>query len=190
MRDSSIDYDQAAIFFRERRYLLVKDLLPKSILEYLKVYCQILLANDKFHKDRQCPLSLAVDGDPAFDAVLCWINPDVNRLIGFDLAPAYSYTRIYSEGDVLPRHIDRAAHEISVAVSIAIPKDAGPSILCLQPPNMPEAAVEMFEGDACVYAGTEVEHWGKPIPEDGYIELFLHFIDKRAFSQLDPTVSP
>jgi len=111
--------------------------------------------------------------------VLGWINPDVSRLVGLDLAPTYSYTRIYAKGDVLARHSDRDACEISASVSIAIPKGGGPSVLHLRPPNLPEATVEMFEGDACVYAGTEVEHWREPFPEDGYIQLFLHFIDKH-----------
>jgi hypothetical protein len=185
MHGSNIDHDQAAIFFRERRYLYVKNFLTKPVLEFLKVYCQILRANDGFHKDNQCPLSLSVDGDPAFDAVLCWMNSDVSRLVGFDLAPSYSCTRIYIKGDALPRHRDRAAYEISVAVSIEIPKGAGPSILHLKSPSMPRATIEMFEGDGCVCAATEVEHWGEPTPEDGYIQLCLHFIDTRAFSRLD-----
>ncbi len=179
MHGSNIDYKNTESVFRDKRYLYVKNLLPKAVLDYLKVYYQILQANDKFRKDSQCPLSLAVGGDPAFDAVLGWITPDVSRLVGFDLAPTYSYTRIYAKGDVLPRHSDRPACEISVTVSIAIPQGAGPSLLHLKPPNMAEATVEMFEGDGCVYAATEVEHWREPFAEDGYIQLFLHFIDRR-----------
>ncbi len=179
MHGSNIDYKKTESSFRDRRYLYVKNLLPKAVLDYLKVYYQILQANDRFHKDSQCRLSLAVGGDPAFDAVLEWITPDVSRLVGLDLAPTYSYTRIYAKGDVLARHSDRAACEISITVSIAIPKGAGPSLLHLKPPNIPEATVEMFEGDGCVYAATEVEHWREPFAEDGYIQLFLHFIDKH-----------
>jgi hypothetical protein len=133
----------------------------------------------KFHKDSQCPLSLSVGGDAGFDAVLCWIAPALGRLIGMDLAPTYSYTRIYAKGDVLRRHSDRAACEVSVSVSIEIPKGAPPSILHLKPPNMAETTIEMLEGDGCVYAGTDVEHWREPFPEDGYIQLFLHFINRH-----------
>jgi SM-20-related protein len=179
MNDSDIDYRQTAASFRERRWLYVEKLVPGALLDYLKVYYQILLANNKLQKDDQCPLSLSVGGDPAFDAVLGWITPVVSSLVGFDLAPTYSYTRIYAKDDVLLRHSDRPACEISVTISIEIPKSAGPSVLHLKPPNMPETAVEMREGDACVYAGTEVEHWREPFSEDGYIQLFLHWIDKR-----------
>ena len=179
MHGSNIDYKKTESVFRDKRYLYVKNLLPKAVLDYLKVYYQILRANDSLRKDGQCPLSLAIGGDPALDAVLGWITPDISRVVGFDLAPTYSYTRIYAKGDVLARHSDRAACEISVTVSIAIPKGAGPSLLHLKAPNVPEATVEMFEGDGCVYAATEVEHWREPFSEDGYIQLFLHFIDRR-----------
>jgi hypothetical protein len=37
----------------------------------------------------------------------------------------------------------------------------------------------MLEGDGCVYAGSEVEHWRDRFRVDGYIQLFLHFISRR-----------
>jgi hypothetical protein len=165
--------------FRKRRYLFVKGILPQTILEYLKVYYAILVANNRFHTDSQCPLSLSLGGDPALDAVLEWIRPEVSRLVGFDLAPTYSYTRRYARGDVLTRHTDRAACEISVTVSIQIPKGAGPSIVRLKSPSSDETSVAMCEGDGCVYAGMEVEHWRDRFRVGGYIQLFLHFIAKR-----------
>ncbi|MEY2542167.1 MAG: hypothetical protein QOI22_1769 [Verrucomicrobiota bacterium] len=164
--------------FRERRYLFVKRILPRTILEYLKVYYAILLANDKFCRDSQCPLSLSLGGDLALDAVLEWIRPEIGRLVGFELAPTYSYTRRYARGEKLARHTDRAACEISVTVSIEVPKGAGPSVVHLKAPRSKATKIEMFEGDGCVYAGTEVEHWRERFRADGYIQLFLHFIAK------------
>jgi hypothetical protein len=172
-------YVRTAKRFREKRYLLVKGILPQTILEYLKVYYAVLMANNRFCNDSECPSSLSLGGDAALDAVLEWIRPEVSRLVGFDLAPTYSYTRQYARGEVLIRHTDRAACEISVTASIQIPKDAGPSVVHLKPPNFQETKVEMFEGDGCVYAGTEVEHWRDRFRRGGYIQLFLHFIAKH-----------
>ena len=172
-------YVRTARRFRKRRYLLVKRILPATILEYLKVYYAILMAKNRFCNDSQCPSSLSLGGDAGLDAVLEWIRPEVSRLVGFDLAPTFSYTRQYAKGEVLARHRDRAACEISVTVSIQIPKGAGPSVVHLKPPNFNETKVEMFEGDGCVYAGTEVEHWRERIRVGGYIQLFLHFIAKH-----------
>jgi hypothetical protein len=172
-------YVRTAKRFRERRYLLVKGILPQTILEYLKVYYAVLMANNRFCNDSECPSSLSLGGDAALDAVLEWIRPEVSRLVGFDLAPTYSYTRQYAKGEVLTRHTDRAACEISVTASIQIPKGAGPSVVHLKPPTLDETKVEMFEGDGCVYAGTEVEHWRDRFHVGGYIQLFLHFIAKH-----------
>jgi len=154
-------------------------MLPPTILEYLKVYYSILVTNNRFGKDGQCPSSLSLGGDAALDAVLEWIRPEISRLVGFDLAPTYSYTRQYAKGEILARHTDRAACEISVTASVQIPKGAGPSIVFLKPPNCKQAKVEMLEGDGCVYAGTEVEHWRERFRVGGYIQLFLHFIAKQ-----------
>jgi hypothetical protein len=172
-------YVRTARGFHERRYLVVKGILPRTILEYLKVYYAILAVNNRFWSDSQCPSSFSLGGDAALDAVLEWIRPEVGRLVGFGLAPTYSYTRQYVKGEVLARHTDRDACEISVTASIQIPKRAGPSVVYLKPPNLDETKIEMFEGDGCVYAGTEVDHWREPFRVGGYIQLFLHFIAKR-----------
>ena len=172
-------YVRAAKRFRQKRYLFLKGLLPPPLLEYLKVYYAILLADDQFSHDSQCPSSLSLGGDPALDAVLEWIRPELGQLVGFTLAPTYSYTRHYAKGELLARHLDRAAGEISVTASIQIPKGAGPSVMYLKPPHAKEAKVEMREGDGCVYAGTEVEHWRERFRVDGYIQLFLHFIARH-----------
>jgi hypothetical protein len=173
-----IYYVQTAKWFRTRRYLLVKGLLPSPILDYLKVYYAVLMANNKFRHDDLCPTSLSLGGDPGLDAFLEWIRPEVSQLVGFDLAPTFSYTRQYAKGELLPRHRDRPACEVSVTVSIRIPKGAGPSIVHLKAPKLKKTKVEMFEGDGCVYAGTEVEHWRERFRVGGYIQLFLHFVKK------------
>jgi hypothetical protein len=172
-------YARMANRFRRDRYLLVRGLLPPVLVEYLKVYYSVLIGNDFFAADEQCPRSLSLGGDPALDAVLEWVRPEVSRLVGFELAPTYSYTRRYEREERLDRHVDRAACEISVTVSIEIPKRAAPSEICLQPPDQPARKVGMLEGDGCIYAGTEVEHWRERFRVGGYIQLFLHFIAKR-----------
>jgi hypothetical protein len=180
MSRRSADQDpQTAKQFREKRYLFLKGVLPPPLLDYLKVYYAILLANEQFGHDSQCPSSLALGNDPALDAVLEWLRPKLEELLGIKLAPTYSYTRVYAKGEELVRHLDRDACEISVTAAIRIPKGASPSVIYLKPPGDPEVKVEMGEGDGCVYAGTEVEHWREKFHVKGYTQLFLHFIARR-----------
>jgi hypothetical protein len=171
-------YDWTARTFRKNRYLFVKELLPSALLEYLKIYYRVLFENELFTRDSQCPTSLSLGGDPGLDSVLEWVRPEIGRLVGFELAPTYSYTRRYAKGELLKRHIDRSSCEVSVTVSIKIPDRATSSVIYLKPPNSRTKKIAMREGDGCVYAGAEIEHWRDRFRVDGYIQLFLHFISK------------
>ncbi|HKX10819.1 MAG TPA: hypothetical protein VJN67_21655 [Stellaceae bacterium] len=161
--------------FRENRYLLVREILPEEILDYLKGYYRLLIAKNRFTRgDNQCPSSLRLYGDLGLDAMLEWIKPEMCRLTDLDLVPTYSYTRVYSQGEILKPHTDRPACEISLTISIRIPPGCPRSVLWLNP-GVP-IGIEMQEGDGLIYAGCEIEHWREPIPQPGYIQLFLHFI--------------
>jgi hypothetical protein len=173
-----VEDGETVLTFCEQRYLFVRRILPQPILDYLKVYYSILMANKVLDHDTQCPWSLAIGGDRALDAMLEWLRPTISRIVGIELAPTYSYTRRYAKGDILARHIDRPACEISITVSIQIPQGAKPSTIYLKPPCSNEIKVEMFEGDGCIYVGTQVEHWRDPFDIEGYIQLFLHYIRK------------
>ena len=178
-RRSEPYYARATKRFRKQRYLLVRGLLPEPMVSYLQSYYDVLVANKMFFKDKQCPLSLAVSGDPALDAILEWLRPEISRLVGYSLAPTYSYARRYARGDELTRHKDREACEISATICVAIPKRAKPSPLYVQSPGGCATKIEMLEGDGCIYAGTEVDHWRDKFYRTGYLQLFLHFIKKR-----------
>ena len=177
-RYSRAYYDRAARKFRKDRYLFVKGLLPAALLEYLKIYYAVLLDNELFTRDSQCPTSLSLGGDPGLDSVLEWVRPEIGRLVGLELAPTYSYTRRYAKGELLKRHKDRESCEVSVTVSIKVPERAAPSVIYLRRSNGRATKVAMREGDGCIYAGAELEHWRDRFRVDGYIQLFLHFISK------------
>src|SRR2546427_12405080 len=93
-------YVRTARRFRKRRYLLVKRILPATILEYLKVYYAILMAKNRFCNDSQCPSSLSLGGDARIDTVLEWVRPEVSRLVGFYLASTFAYSRQSARADV------------------------------------------------------------------------------------------
>jgi hypothetical protein len=177
-RFSNAYYKRAALRFRKNRYLVLKRLLPPEILGFLKIYYGVLLNNGFFTRDDQCPASLSLGGDPGLDSVLEWLRPELERLVGFKLAPTYSYTRRYAKGELLKRHKDRDSCELSVTLSIQIPERAAPSVVYFKSANSHVTKVAMREGDGCIYAGAELEHWRDRFKTDGYIQLFLHFISK------------
>jgi hypothetical protein len=176
-RGAQLDSALKSVSFFSNRYLPVRNIIPESVLDYLKQYCKIKLDNQEFFKDEQCPSSLSLAGDPALDALLEWLRPEISRLVGLDLTPTFSYARIYAQDEVLVRHTDRPACEIGLTVALEVPEGAPPSVLCLSPPGLPDASIEMAEGDGCLYAGTEVAHWRDAFPCDGYVQVFFFFIN-------------
>src|ERR1700730_7573260 len=158
-RASRAYYRQTTREFREQRYLFVEGLLPRPMLEYLKVYYAVLLTNNTFSRDEQCPSSLSLGADPGLDAVLEWIRPEIGRLVGFELAPTYSYTRRYAKGEVLSRHKARDSCELSVTLSIQTPKGGALSVIYFKTPSSRATKIAMRAGDGCIYAGAELEHW-------------------------------
>jgi hypothetical protein len=76
-------------------------------------------------------------GDPAFDGLLEHLRPSVQDHSGLRLSPTYSYFRMYKRGDVLARHRDRPACEISVTLDIG------------QKPLDPRPIYVQGEGEPC-----------------------------------------
>ena len=164
--------------FREQGYLPVQGFLEAPALGVLQSYAAIQFANGRFVRDATFSRSLCLYGDPGFDAVLDSFTARVGEIAGEPLAPTYSYARIYGEGDVLERHTDRAACEVSVTVALKVPRALSASVLRMKSRNAGEVAVSMQEGDGCVYSGIDVEHWRDPLPVGGLTQLFLHYIRK------------
>ena len=52
-------------------------------------------------------------GDVAFDTLLELLRPHVEKAAGTKLIPTYTYARVYTKGNILPRHKDRKSCEIS-----------------------------------------------------------------------------
>ena len=70
-------------------------------------------------QDSQAPLSLSVYDYVGFLELLCEKTPEVSSFLGSKVLPTYSYARIYKNGSVLEKHVDRASCEISITVHLS-----------------------------------------------------------------------
>jgi hypothetical protein len=96
-------------------------------------------------------------GDPAFDGLLEHLRPSVQDHSGLRLSPTYSYFRMYKRGDVLARHRDRPACEISVTLDIGQkPLDPRPIYVSGRRRALRRRAEA---SDGLLYRGTELFHW-------------------------------
>jgi hypothetical protein len=120
--------------------------------------------------------AVEVFSDPLMEHVLAGVQPRVEQLCGFRLYPTYSFFRIYRHGNILERHLDRAACEISVSVNLGPALDP-PWPLWLKGP-MGESAIALAPGDAVLYRGIECEHWRERFAGDHLAQVFLHYVDR------------
>ena len=164
--------------FGRRGYLVVPRLIESTLAEFLRSYvhtkfaCLLLSSGD-----RGVPNTPSCYGDMAFDGLLEYLRPRIEQISGLALHPTYSYFRLYKRGDVLRRHRDRPACEISVTLNLGqtspepwpvyVERDAGPYEASLYP------------GDALIYRGCDCFHWRDAYPGIQLAQVFLHYVDRN-----------
>lgn len=152
-------------------------LLPKEFCQFFThvLMRQIELPGKK--GDEQIPNAKAIlDHEVMFETLQERLWPTIEHIVGEELLPTYAYARLYSNTDVLEKHIDRPACEVSVTIQL------GRSHHYAWPIYMGGQRFDMGEGDGIVYKGCDVEHWREACngPKDYYSgQVFLHYVRKN-----------
>lgn len=136
--------------------------------------------------DPQCPSSPAVyDLMPCVKTLVKKV-PKVSELCGEDVLPTYVYGRIYTKGEVLHRHRDRDACEISLTVNLK--KDEVNWPIWIQKPNGEEISLNLNVGDAMMYLGCVADHWREAYEGNLQTQVFFHYVradGPRAYAYFD-----
>src|SRR5438477_2822786 len=105
--------------FAREKYVVVRSLLEGPKLAVLHKYALRLATMGAMNSDDpQVPDSPFVYGDLFMDGVLQDLVPKIESISALRVFPTYSYLRLYKCGDVLPKHLDRSACEISVSLCL------------------------------------------------------------------------
>jgi hypothetical protein len=102
--------------------------------------------------------------------------PTIENIFGEPLIPTYAYARLYSNGDILEKHSDRPACEVSVTLQL------GRSHHYAWPIYMDGQRFDLGEGDGLLYPGCDLDHWrDKCDGPPGYYsgQVFLHYVRKN-----------
>jgi len=187
--------------FKKDRYIIIKEAIPKVIARFLTDY--LLLKREVSYTmfkygvadntttewgrwdDDQVPGTYSHYSDVAMETLLAWMHPIMKKHTGLDLAPMYSYTRIYRKGDELERHKDRPSCAISTTMALGFDK---PYPIYLDPTggaNSKGIEVNLNPGDMLVYRGCDLEHWRKPFEGEDCVQVFLHYNEKGTFTEHD-----
>ncbi len=105
------------------------------------------------------------------------LTAKMSALVGRELLPSFSFWRIYRQGDVLNRHKDRNACEVSVTISL-MPKDKESAIWPIAVCDLhgQNHSINLPMGSGLLYQGTEVEHWRDPLTTSEHYQMFLHYV--------------
>ena len=102
--------------------------------------------------DEQVPGTYSHYGDIAMETLLMGLRKKMEKETGFKLQEAYSYARIYKQGDILHRHKDRYSCEVSTTLNLG----GDPWPIYLEPSGekgMAGIKVDLKPGDMLIYMG-------------------------------------
>jgi len=193
--------------FKKNKYAVLKKAISKELADFVYKYFQnkrnvASVLFDTKHispftqhfgvwTDSQVPNTYSNYADIVMETLLVEVKPVMEKHTKLKLSETYSYARIYKHGDILARHKDRHACEISTTLNLG----GDPWCIYLEPKknvgipdgkkitlssNNKGIKIILKPGDMLVYKGMELEHWRKEFQGDNCCQVFLHYNDQKS----------
>ena len=190
--------------FKKDKYCIIRQAISKDLAAFVANYFSIkkqvydtcrqtrfispfeILLGKYEGAGEQIPHTYSHYSDIAMETLMLKCQAMMEKTTGLKLTPAYTFARIYKNGDVLKRHKDRFSCEISTTMNLA----GDPWPIYLSPnenvgiPDGKKITVEskakgikvdLKPGDMLVYSGCELEHWRNKFKGKECIQVFLHY---------------
>ena len=194
--------------FKKNKYTVIRQAIPKDLAAFIANYFSMkkqvydtcrqtrfispyeVMVGYYEGAEEQIPHTFSCYSDIAMETLMLKCQPVMEKITGLKLTPAYTYARIYKNGDVLKRHKDRFSCEISTTMNLA----GDPWALYLSPNEnvgIPDGKkitaeskakgikVDLKPGDMLVYSGCELEHWRNKFKGKECIQVFLHYNNRK-----------
>ena len=182
--------------FKKNKYVVIKQAVSKDLATFVANYFSIkkqvmdtcrqaryispyeTLLGEYEGDEGQIPHTYSSYSDIAMETLMLKCQPVMEKITGLKLTPAYTYARIYKNGDVLKRHKDRFSCEISTTMNLA----GDPWAIYLEPSGkegLKGIKVDLKPGDMLVYSGCELEHWRNKFKGKQCIQVFLHYNNRK-----------
>ena len=160
-------------------YELLTNVVPAEICKLCAIQyemqescCSIIYPNTSMAD--MSPHSFARYAPFCFEALSVYLLPIIEKIVGEELFPVYSYARIYRTGSKLDPHFDRSSSEISV--SICIEKDDQDWPLFIKSDQGIIHEIHLNQGDIVIYKGNAQEHWRDEFTGKKQIQCFLQYV--------------
>jgi len=159
--------------FKKDKYVVIRQAISKDLTAFVANYFAIkkqvydtcrktryispyeVMAGYYEGETEQIPHTYSCYSDIAMETLMLKCQPIMEKITGLKLTPAYTYARIYKNGDVLKRHKDRFSCEISTTMNLG----GDPWALYLEPSGkegLKGIKVDLKPGDMLVYSGCEL----------------------------------
>jgi len=172
--------------FKNQKYVVFNDVISHEMANLMTDYLfvkrdagllvpPVAMGGD----DSQCPLSWSIYGDSLFDTLLARLAPQLSNLIGVELVPAYTYSRIYQTGEELKYHKDRPSCEISGTLTLGR-KQGEPIWPIYVGRNENDTIgnqIDLDVGEMLLYRGCDVPHWRPVYKGEWQAQVFVHYVD-------------
>jgi hypothetical protein len=194
--------------FKKNKYTIIRQAISKDLAAFVANY---FLMNKQVYdtckerryfspfetilghyedQDEQIPNTYCQYANIAMETLMLKCQPEMEKVTGLKLYPAYTYARIYKKGDILKRHKDRFSCEISTTMNLGgddwpiylepDPKKGGnkPGVGYVSD-NTKGVRVDLKPGDMLVYSGCELEHWREKFKGKECVQVFLHYNNRK-----------
>ena len=194
--------------FKKNKYTVIRKAISKDLAAFIRNYfcmqkqvydtCKAARYFSPFENilgyyeepNGQIPNTYSQYANIVMETLLLKCQPEMEKVTGLKLYPAYTYARIYKKGDELKRHKDRFSCEISTTMNLG--GDDWPIYLEPDPTkggekpgvgyvsdNTKGVRVDLKPGDMLVYSGCKLEHWREKFKGKECVQVFLHYNNRK-----------
>ncbi len=175
---NTLDSINSSSLFSRNKYLVIRSLLPSCLISFAHKYILKQLSLDKLRSgDNQLTNTPRAYGDPIMEMILEDLSPQIEDAIRVSLFPTYAYFRVYKNGDILEKHKDRPACEVSVTINLWSEDSTDWSIYLET--HLETINIQLNPGDALIYRGCDVSHWREAFTGVRQIQAFFHYVDRH-----------
>ncbi len=122
--------------------------------------------------------SLSRYNHPKFRQLHFDVKSKIENVINDPLYPTYFYDRFYFKKQLLEKHVDRPACEVSISINCSHNLDYDWPIW-FTTPDGDDIPLITNPGDGVIYKGCERPHWREPMEgnsESYYHQMFMHYV--------------
>ena len=198
--------------FKKKKYTVIKQAISKDLASFVANYfmmqkqvydtCRAQRYISPFENiigqyeepDGQIPNTYSQYSNIAMETLMLKCQPEMEKVTGLKLYPAYTYARIYKKGDELKRHKDRFSCEISTTMNlggddwpiylspnenVGVSETEGGIKGITSKSNARGIKVDLKPGDMLIYSGCELEHWREKFKGKDCAQVFLHYNNRK-----------